>query len=70
VQWLDKQAGRRFFRVADSERTTHKKPTYDGLATTLGVTRQAVQEHFAKANGRALLRSIQGFEQALGRISG
>jgi len=67
--WTSKQADV-FSRVADSERQTRKKPTYEELATTLGVTQQTVQEHFAKAHGRALLRSIRGFEQALGREPG
>jgi hypothetical protein len=66
--WTSKQA-EVFARVADSERENHKKPTYSELATALGVTRQTAQEHFAKSNGRALLRSIQGFEQALGKDS-
>lgn len=64
--WTSKQADV-FARIAHRERDKHKKPTYDELAKELGVTRQTVQEHFAKSNGRALLRSIQGFEQALGR---
>lgn len=62
--WTSKQADI-FARMAGPE-----KPKYAEVAETLGVSAQTVQEHFAKAGGRSLLRAIKGFEQALGSENG
>ncbi|MBL39277.1 MAG: hypothetical protein CMP07_12795 [Xanthomonadales bacterium] len=59
--WTSKQA-EVFGLVAAPE-----EPKYAQVAESIGVRPQTVQDHFAKAGGRALLRAIHGFESALGR---
>ena len=56
--WTSKQA-EVFGLVAAPE-----EPKYAEVAEILEVRPQTVQDHFAKAGGRALLRAIHGFEQA------
>ena len=56
--WTSKQA-EVFGLVAAPE-----EPKYAEVAETLEVRPQTVQDHFAKAGGRALLRAIHGFENA------
>lgn len=59
--WTSKQA-EVFGLVAAPE-----EPKYAEVAELIGVRPQTVQDHFAKAGGRALLRAIHGFEEALGK---
>ena len=61
--WTSKQADI-FGRMGVPE-----KPKYGEVAKKLGVSPQTVQEHFARAGGRSLLRAIHGFEVAVGGIS-
>lgn len=60
-EWTSKQA-EIFGRMAAPE-----KPKYAGVANALDVSPQTVQEHFAKAGGRSLLRAIHGMERAFGQ---